>query len=66
MDSFYVVWQPETGAPTFRHDYIETATREAKRLSAQHPGKKFFVMRAMSVSYSNNVTTENLLDVLPF
>lgn len=65
-DSFYVVWQPETGAPRYRHDHPELAQAEARRLSGLNPGKKFYVLRAESVSYSNNVTTEKLSDALPF
>lgn len=66
MESFYVVWQPETGAPNYRHGYFEFAKNEAERLAAANPGKKFYVLRAQSVSFKNDITTVELEDALPF
>lgn len=66
MESFYVVWQPETGAPTHRHERIELAKAEAERLARGNPSKRFYVLRACSVSFRNDITTVELEDVLPF
>ena len=46
-NSFFVVWQPEHGSPTFRHENFDLAIKEAERLSNQNPGMEFHVLRSM-------------------
>lgn len=65
-EAFYVVWQPEHGIPKVQHDSLEQAKAEAERLARLSPGKKFFVLRAMSVSRHVSVDTVDLFDPLPF
>jgi hypothetical protein len=68
-EKFWVVWQPESGAPTYRHDTYERALKEAERLAETVPGREFFVMEAMSVSRKVSVITTPLTrleDDLPF
>lgn len=61
-----------TGAPTYRHDSIASATTEAERLARANPGVTFFVLAAVaSVCKSDVVWTridqaETPDDVIPF
>jgi len=38
MEKFWVVWNPNAGAPTVRHPSRDLAEREAERLAAQQQG----------------------------
>ena len=40
---FWLVWCPESGAPTRKQPSLRVAEDEAKRLARQNPGKQFFV-----------------------
>lgn len=67
-EKFWVVWQPESGAPTYRHDSLESAQREAERLAEASQTREFYVLEAMSVSKKVTVQTVDLRDpeILPF
>ena len=43
-DQFWMVWNPNGNAPTFRHHHPEAAKVEAERLARLHPGQKFHVL----------------------
>lgn len=48
----YLVWNPGGTNPTCRHNTIESARNEARRLCQLHHGQEFFVLRAIeSVQY---------------
>ena len=47
MDTFFVVWNPNGGNPTYRHATAELARAEAERLCRAHPGETFFVLEAL-------------------
>jgi hypothetical protein len=50
--TFYVVWAPTNGPAFRRHDTMEAARDEARRLCQLNHGSEFFVMRACeSVQY---------------
>lgn len=66
MGKFWVVWNPNAGAPTVRHPTRDLAEREAERLAAQHPRDHFIVLEALSVSRTKTVVTEPLYEELPF
>lgn len=59
LQDFYVVWSPDSGPPSVKHRDRDTATDEARRLAAVHPGREFFVLAAVSVSRKTDVVTEN-------
>ena len=51
-DVIYLVWNPTGGNPIKRHDSVEAAREEARRLCQLHHGQEFFVLRAIeSVQY---------------
>ena len=45
--SFYLVWNPGRDVPKRRHDTIDDARKEARRLAELQPGEEFFVLRAV-------------------
>lgn len=66
---FWVVWQPESGSPTHRHESLESATAEAERLAECAPRRQFYVLEAICVSKKVSVMTLPLVDFheeLPF
>lgn len=66
---FWVVWQPESGAPHRRHDSLESAQAEAERLAEATQTRSFYVMEAISVAKKISVVTTKLTDPseeLPF
>lgn len=43
---FWIVWSPEgSRPPRYRHNSVNTAEAEARRLAAEHPGQDFYVAR---------------------
>lgn len=45
--SFYMVWRGGGLNPTVRHENIDKAREEARRLAQSEPGIEFFVLRAV-------------------
>jgi hypothetical protein len=43
---FWVVWQPESGVPTMRHETKQSAITEAERLARGTTGRRFYVLEA--------------------
>lgn len=53
--SYYVVWRISGEAPTKRHESIESAREEAKRLAVLHQESEFVVLRAVeSIKYRSS------------
>jgi len=66
-EKFWVVWQPESGNPRYRHATYRAAADEAERLAESAPQHEFFVLEAVSRSKKVSVLTVPLgEDVLPF
>lgn len=59
-EEFWVVWNPAGRAPMVRHNNLSGANGEARRLARENPGQHFYVLKALSVSVSDLVTTHNL------
>jgi hypothetical protein len=54
-DAFYMVWRNGGSCPTKRHETIESAREESRRLAESNPCIEFFVMRAIEgVTYTEN------------
>ena len=70
-ERFYMVYRDGEGAPTHKHSTIESAKKEAERLSLLF-GKKTYVLRAgISIEPSPKTITKELVtpqaeDDLPF
>lgn len=47
MHQFFVVWNPAHGLPRYRHDTLDGAVNEAKRLASVHPGQQFHVLQSV-------------------
>lgn len=45
--AFYVVWNRSKGQSKVVHDTRDEAITEAERLSQQHPGQAFFVLKSL-------------------
>jgi hypothetical protein len=45
---FYMVWTKTGHVPRKTHDGFDSAEKEATRLAALHPGKKFIVLKAVA------------------
>lgn len=43
-ERFWVVWSPERGCPTRKHETQKEAITEAERLAEKHKGFKFHVL----------------------
>lgn len=43
---FYLVWSPQGGPPSIRHDNYQEACVEAKRLATGSFGRRFYVLKA--------------------
>lgn len=65
---FWMVWNPEGRAPTYRHETGESARDEAKRLARIHPGQTFVVLCAMRGYVLAKPEPEEIMfdDGLPF
>lgn len=48
----YFVWNPVASFPKLRHLTLASARGEAKRLAAKEPGKAFYVLSPVEVSYA--------------
>lgn len=49
---FWIVWK-EGGGPSYvKHDSRRSALNEAERLAVKHPGGRFYVLEADSVSHT--------------
>jgi hypothetical protein len=57
---FWMVYGLGQGAPTVQHSTFYFAKGEAHRLARNHPGIKFFVLRAVGVAERNDVTYRGL------
>lgn len=45
--SFWMVWNPEGRAPTYRHTSEGSAKTEAERLARANPGQTFVVLESV-------------------
>ncbi|PPB85715.1 hypothetical protein [Acinetobacter soli] len=48
MDGFFMVWCEQGFDPKFKHESLDSAEREAKRLALNNPGKQFHVLQSYS------------------
>lgn len=54
----YMIWCRKGRAPRKKHLTEESAVTEAQRLAVLHPGKKFYVLKALAKYQVEKETTE--------
>lgn len=52
---FWMVWNPQGHAPTYRHPSQEAAAKEAERLARLNPGHRFHVLEAKAMCTHSDV-----------
>ena len=52
---FWIVWSDNGNTPTVKHSAEETARKESARLARIHPGKVFWVLKAIGGSFKRDV-----------
>lgn len=69
-NTFWLVWNPAGGAPTFQHNTEESARTEASRLARSNPGLKFYVLASTGCAVKRDVDwiecEINYCDHVPF
>ena len=67
-EPFWLVWNPNGNAPTYRHPSIESATREAERLARGNTGHTFIVLESVAALVVDNIQRTDLRarEQLPF
>jgi hypothetical protein len=66
--SFFMVFKISAGLhqrdcdPTVRHETLEEACIEAKRLAAKHPDRKFVVLKAIGIMHAEVTVNEQPLN----
>jgi len=65
---FWCVWEPTHGSPTVKQRSLGEAEKEASRLAAAHPGRRFYVLHAVACCETAPVPVVHLrrLDEVPF
>ncbi|WP_322997456.1 hypothetical protein [Castellaniella sp.] len=66
-ETFYVVWNPQAGPPTHRHETYAAALAEARRLARANAGQEFIVLAAKaSARVSDPVQVVEFMPEVPF
>jgi hypothetical protein len=50
MKPYYYVYRVGYKFPTVQHDTLTSATKEAERLSNQHPGEVFEILQCLAIT----------------
>jgi hypothetical protein len=61
-DTFFLVWNPEGRAPTRKHETLDIAIGEARRLASLNQNQKFYVLRAVKRAEAVTVKVSDLRD----
>lgn len=64
MGHFFVVWNPNGGNPTYQHQTLEGAKKEAERLCEENPPFKFYVLEAVGCFEVKPVTKPQWSEIL--
>lgn len=64
--TFWMVWNPARNAPTCKHESLDSAEREAKRLARINPDEQFFVLESVSGWVKSDVQRIDLDPAIPF
>ena len=66
QEPFYVVWCPQGGSPTVRHDSLHKAHEEAKRLARANRGREFIVLCAFTAYQCSDLMQTDYRMEVPF
>ena len=65
--TFFLVWNPTSPTPPrHRHDTLEAATAEARRLATLNAGQEFIVLAAIRSAQRSDPVTITNFDDIPF
>lgn len=53
--TFWMVWNPEGRAPTYKHTAFDSAVQEAERLARENPGQVFVVLSSVCARVSGDL-----------
>lgn len=56
MKPYYYIFKPSGYPPSKRHESIEEALREAKRLACLHPGQAFEILKCVGITSTPSPT----------
>lgn len=56
MKGFWMVWNEQGSAPSYKHDTEESAKDEAERLARANPRHRFVVLRAIGAVIKTELT----------
>ena len=60
--TFWMVYGVGQRSPTQRHDTVESATAEAKRLARAHQGTAFVILRAIGAVVKDDLKTVSFME----
>ena len=63
--TFWMVWNVNGHAPTYKHASHESAVTEAERLARLNPGKTFAVLRATDLRHAGPMECVDLQPYVP-
>lgn len=63
---FWMVWREGGTAPTFKHNDMNAAAKEAERLARLNPGETFHVMECIASCAKTDVNWSWGRDDIPF
>jgi hypothetical protein len=54
--AFWLVWNPRSGAPSYKHASFEQAQSEAVRLSEKYTGRHYYVLQCLGYAMTGQPT----------
>jgi hypothetical protein len=57
MKPYYYVYRVGQSKPTIKHPTLDSAAKEAERLSSQHPGDAFEILMAIGITRTTTPQT---------
>lgn len=64
--AFWMVWNPQRHALTYRHEQKRDAVMEAEKLARMNPGEQFFVLEATELRMVDDMKRVTLELPIPF
>lgn len=61
---FWLVWNPQRGSPTYRHETHASAVAEAHRLASKSPGESFYVLGCVGRAIKQDVRYDEITSLI--